>query len=96
MESVGQATWDFDGWREQAACRSQGPQLFFPAGVTGLAETQIASAKRVCGGCPVQEDCLEFALRTHQEYGVWGGASEEERRAMRRARRAAARLRPAS
>lgn len=70
--------------------------LFFPVGVTGPAERQIAMAKQVCCGCLVKERCLEFAVRTNQEHGVWGGASEEERRDIRRARRAAARLLQAS
>ncbi|MGH9067661.1 MAG: WhiB family transcriptional regulator [Acidimicrobiales bacterium] len=96
MESVRQAIWDIDEWRGQAACRDVDPDLFFPVGVTGPAEIQIATAKGVCGDCLVRQDCLEFAVQTNQEYGVWGGTSEEERRTIRRARRAAARLRQAS
>jgi WhiB family redox-sensing transcriptional regulator len=62
--------------------------LFFPVGVTGPAVDQIAAAKAVCATCPVQSECLEFAIATNQEYGVWGGTSEEERRVLRRAWRA--------
>ncbi len=56
---------------------------------------QIAAAKAVCDSCEAQEPCLEFALTTNQDSGVWGGTSEEERRKLRRAwvaqqRRAAA------
>jgi WhiB family redox-sensing transcriptional regulator len=80
-----------DDWRRAAACKDVDPDLFFPVGVTGPAIEHIAAAKSVCSGCPVKEPCLEFALTTNQEYGIWGGASEEERRAIRRARRAAAR-----
>jgi WhiB family transcriptional regulator, redox-sensing transcriptional regulator len=80
-----------EDWRGAASCKDVDPDLFFPVGVTGPAIEHIASAKAVCAGCPVKEPCLEFALVTNQEYGIWGGASEEERRAMRRARRAAAR-----
>ena len=75
-----------DSWRAAASCRSVDPDLFFPVGTTGAALDHIASAKAVCGGCPVQEPCLEFALETNQDSGVWGGASEEERRAIRRQR----------
>ena len=46
----------------------------------------IATAKQICALCPVQEPCLEFALETNQESGVWGGTSEEERRVLRRQR----------
>lgn len=77
--------WDADDWRRAAACRSTEPDLFFPVGTTGPALEQIASAKRVCGSCEAQEACLDFALATNQESGVWGGTSEEERRKLRRA-----------
>jgi WhiB family redox-sensing transcriptional regulator len=70
--------------------------LFFPVGATGPAEAQINTAKQLCARCPVKIDCLEFALQTNQEYGVWGGMSEEERRMLRRSRRAARRLCEAS
>lgn len=93
LESTQAAVWDTTGWREQAACHEVDIDLFFPIGVTGEAERQIARAKMVCRECPVREACLDFALTTNQEYGIWGGADEDERRAMRRSRR---RLRQAS
>jgi WhiB family transcriptional regulator, redox-sensing transcriptional regulator len=74
-----------DGWRLQAACRDTDPDLFFPVGTTGPALDQIATARAVCGGCPVQEPCLEFALMTNQDSGIWGGLSEDERRKLRKA-----------
>jgi len=77
-----------DGWRDEAACADVDPDLFFPVGVTGPAVHQIAAAKAVCEGCACRTQCLEFAITTNQEYGVWGGTSEEERRALRRAWRA--------
>jgi WhiB family redox-sensing transcriptional regulator len=73
-----------EDWRTQAACRRTDPDLFFPVGTTGHAVTQIDSAKAVCGTCPSQAPCLEFALTTNQDSGVWGGTSEEERRKLRR------------
>ena len=76
--------WDSDAWRDQAACRDTSPELFFPVGSTGLAVDQIESAKRVCGQCQVAGDCLDFALATNQESGVWGGLTEEERRRRRK------------
>jgi WhiB family redox-sensing transcriptional regulator len=71
-------------WREVSACRDTDPELFFPVGTTGSAVDQIASAKAVCNQCMARVECLEFALETNQDSGVWGGASEEERRALRR------------
>lgn len=77
-------------WRQQSACAESSSQtrLFFPVGVTGPAEIQIRQAKAVCAECPVVSDCLDYAITTNQEYGVWGGTSEEERRVLRRKWRA--------
>ena len=66
------------------ACNGCDVELFVPVGVTGPAVDQIEAAKAVCNRCPVQPECLDFALVTNQECGVWGGASEEERRRLRR------------
>ncbi len=71
-------------WRDRAACRSTDPDLFFPVGTTGPAIGQIEAAKAVCLACPSQEPCLEFALTTNQDSGVWGATCEEERRKLRR------------
>lgn len=84
-----------DTWRAVSSCRDTDPDLFFPVGTTGPALEQIAAAKAVCNSCEAKEPCLEFALTTNQDSGVWGGTSEEERRKLRRAwvaqqRRAAA------
>lgn len=73
-----------DDWREHAACRDTDPDLFFPVGTTGPAIEQIDNAKTVCRACDVQSTCLEYALLTNQDSGIWGGTSEEERRALRR------------
>ena len=71
-------------WRHVAACREVDPELFFPIGTTGLALDQIDAAKQVCEACPVSGECLEFALGTNQEAGVWGGLTEDERRRLRK------------
>jgi WhiB family redox-sensing transcriptional regulator len=76
--------WDLDDWRAVAACRDTDPDLFFPVGTTGVALEQIAAAKAVCRSCDAQSACLEFALATNQESGIWGGTSEEERRKLRK------------
>lgn len=78
-------------WRALSTCRDTDPELFFPVGTTGQALLQIAKAKSVCCQCPVTTECLEFALETNQDTGIWGGTSEEERRQIRR--EAAARAR---
>ena len=76
--------WDGDIWRSRAACRDTDPELFFPVGTTGQAIEQIDMAKAVCRHCDAKEACLEFALATNQESGVWGCTSEEERRKLRK------------
>ncbi|MEU5523014.1 WhiB family transcriptional regulator [Streptomyces sp. NPDC093250] len=73
-----------DNWRNSAACKSEDPDLFFPIGTSGPALLQTEQAKAVCRRCPVQEQCLEWAMETGQSIGVWGGTSEDERRALKR------------
>lgn len=71
-------------WRDHALCRDTDPQLFFPVGTTGLALAQVEQAKAVCTECTVQTSCLDYAMTTNQDSGIWGGLSEEERRTIRR------------
>ena len=71
-------------WRDKAACLTVDPELFFPVGNTGPAVDQIEKAKTVCATCTVTEICLQYALETSQDSGVWGGLSEDERRALKR------------
>jgi WhiB family redox-sensing transcriptional regulator len=78
-------------WRDDAICRDTDPELFFPVGAAGQAQVQIDRAKEVCGECSVSKHCLDFALDTNQDSGIWGGLTEEERRVIRRRRVAAAR-----
>jgi WhiB family transcriptional regulator, redox-sensing transcriptional regulator len=73
-------------WRHRAACRDVDPELFFPIGNTGPALLQIEEAKQVCRRCSVSEGCLRWALDSGQDSGVWGGMSEDERRALKRRR----------
>ena len=62
-------------WMIFANCGDQEPSTFFPKDGAG-----VDIAKRICMGCVVREDCLEYAIVTKQDYGVWGGTSERERR----------------
>ena len=66
-------------WRSAAACRSCDPDLFFPVSSSGPSVGQAAKAKQICTQCLVRRECLAFALRTRQAYGVWGGLTEQER-----------------
>jgi WhiB family redox-sensing transcriptional regulator len=71
-------------WRNIAACREADPELFFPIGNSGPALLQIEEAKQVCRRCGVLDDCLRWAIDSGQDAGVWGGLSEDERRALKR------------
>lgn len=73
-----------DEWRSRSACRGEDPELFFPTARSLTVFVQLARAKAVCGRCPVSWECLRYAIVTGQPHGVWGGKSEEERRALRR------------
>jgi WhiB family transcriptional regulator, redox-sensing transcriptional regulator len=70
-------------WRDDAACRDADPELFFPIGTAGAALRQIGEAKRICRACPAQTQCLAWALHNRVTDGVWGGTTEDERRAIR-------------
>jgi WhiB family redox-sensing transcriptional regulator len=71
-------------WRERAACLEHPAVLFF-----GLDDSEAPAerrlreeeAKRICSACEVRQECLEYALRTREPYGIWGGLTELERRA---------------
>ena len=71
-------------WRSLGACVSADPDLFFPISSTGPAISQIEQAKAICADCQVKQQCLDFALSTHQVDGVWGGTNAEERQLLRR------------
>jgi WhiB family redox-sensing transcriptional regulator len=73
-------------WRVDASCRFADPDLFFPAGSTGDAIDETEAAKAVCRACRVQGICLQFAIETNQEHGIWGGTTQDERRRLRRQR----------
>ena len=79
--------YDSGNWRNDAACRETDPNLFFPVGASGPAVEQIANAKAICSNCLARVACLKYALDSHQDYGIWGGTTEEERRKILRLRR---------
>lgn len=74
-----------DDWRDRGECLKEDPELFFPIGDSSrAAREQIEEAKAVCRRCDVMDACLKWALANDQEFGVWGGHSEDERRALKR------------
>lgn len=70
-------------WRDRAACLGLDPELFFPVSDVGPGAVQTAAAKAVCARCPVRAECLADALDAGNDYGVWGGLTEDERRALK-------------
>jgi WhiB family transcriptional regulator, redox-sensing transcriptional regulator len=66
-------------WRRLAACKSVDPNLFFPVS-GGNSSRQVAQAKALCGTCAVRRQCLQYAIRQDEDYGVWGGLTADERR----------------
>lgn len=71
-------------WMADGLCRMYPPATFFPSDGVG-----VEKARRICAGCPVQNECLEHALEHRIEHGVWGGCSERERRRILKRRRLA-------
>lgn len=68
-------------WMEAAACRGMDTNMFFPE-----RGEPVDNARAVCARCPVNAECLEYALANRDKFGVWGGKSERERRKLRSAR----------
>ncbi|TSD97358.1 WhiB family transcriptional regulator [Skermania sp. ID1734] len=68
-----------DQWQERALCAQTDPEAFFPEKGGSTRE-----AKRICMGCEVRDECLEYALAHDERFGIWGGLSERERRRLKR------------
>ncbi|MGC1418577.1 MAG: WhiB family transcriptional regulator [Acidimicrobiales bacterium] len=69
-------------WMNQAKCRDYPAEVFFPRDGVGVLITQ-----KICDECPVEKECLEYAIDNHVDHGIWGGKSERERRRLRSSRR---------
>ncbi|WP_438940588.1 WhiB family transcriptional regulator [Geodermatophilus maliterrae] len=80
--AMGENPGGAEGWRLDALCAETDPEAFFPEKGGSTRE-----AKRVCSGCSVRAECLEFALANDERFGIWGGLSERERRRVRLQRR---------
>ena len=74
-------------WRAKAACNGLDPTIFYPQSDD---DDEASPAKSVCAVCPVQTECLEYALGFREKEGIWGGATDRERRRIIRQRRRAA------
>lgn len=70
---------DEDDWQDRALCAETDPEAFFPEKGGSTRE-----AKRICTGCEVRAQCLEYALAHDERFGIWGGLSERERRRLKR------------
>jgi WhiB family transcriptional regulator, redox-sensing transcriptional regulator len=68
-----------DMWQERAACFGIDPDVFFP-----ISEEEAGPALTYCGSCRIREECLAWALKTGERYGVWGGMTEQQRRRIAR------------
>ena len=72
-------------WQDDAACREIGAELFYANDTEERvvkAGYETSEAKKICNSCPVQTDCLEYALNYEtpsKMYGIWGGATPRER-----------------
>src|SRR3954466_14304498 len=64
-----------DFWQERAACFGVEPDVFFP-----VSEEEAGPALAFCAVCPIREECLSWALKNGERYGVWGGTTEQQRR----------------
>jgi len=74
-----EATDDEQEWQERALCAQTDPEAFFPEKGGSTRE-----AKRICLGCEVRSECLEYALEHDERFGIWGGLSERERRKLKK------------
>lgn len=83
-----------DEWRDDAACRTMDPAIFYPVPVGNGAAVKIArrgvdpyaEARAICASCPVRDECLNFALAIRDREGMYGGTDPEERRRILRRR----------
>lgn len=78
MDSYPSAT----DWRDLAACKTTPTDVFFPISDKGRAREDVDRARAVCARCQVRSACLAYAVATRQRHGIWGGLTEDERRAL--------------
>jgi WhiB family redox-sensing transcriptional regulator len=76
---LGDVDQEHEEWQDRALCAETDPEAFFPEKGGSTRE-----AKRICSGCEVRAECLEYALAHDERFGIWGGLSERERRKLKR------------
>jgi len=81
-------------WRAAGACLTADPDLFFPIAGGAPSARQQGEALRICARCPVRQQCLDFAVRTGETHGIWGGTTPDQRTSARRRARRRAQPRP--
>ncbi|GII88226.1 hypothetical protein Ssi03_62160 [Sphaerisporangium siamense] len=74
-------------WTNRAACKGQDPELFFEPAARSKEDPDVKRAKAICAGCPVRRECLIDAVERKEQYGIWGGLTEREMRAILRGRK---------
>ena len=79
LAELAMITEDEQEWQERALCAQTDPEAFFPEKGGSTRE-----AKKICTGCEVRAECLEYALANDERFGIWGGLSERERRRLKR------------
>jgi WhiB family redox-sensing transcriptional regulator len=82
ITAAGSPASEVTAWMADGSCRNYSPGVFFPSDGVG-----VDRARKICKTCPVTEPCLEYALEHRIDHGVWGGASERERRRILKRRR---------
>ena len=80
--AAGPASFLPASWTREATCATADPDLFFPED----SRSPVTEAKDICAGCPVRPECLQYSLDAAEEFGVWGGLTEKERRNLLRSR----------
>ena len=68
-----------DVWQERSACYGIDPDVFFP-----ISEEEAGPALAFCSACTIRDECLSWALKNGERYGVWGGLTEQQRRRISR------------
>ncbi len=72
-----------EAWQPKASCRGEQASVFFPPSYAERKDEKLAresKAKSICAQCPVRRACLDYALTIHEQHGIWGGLTEQERR----------------
>lgn len=69
------------GWRARAACAGRSPNLWFPEGGAGNS-TATREALSICRSCPVSTQCAEYAIAQPENFGIWGGLTQDDRKSL--------------